>query len=139
MFNLCMWPHISYIETWFAYFQIRKLRDRSYNVLYLHWRSLSFQTVMRCRNRLKGKGRLFVSCKMLGCMKIVNLTVIAFCLISFSFLHMHIHKFTMYRTSYIFTYIVTLNIIFLHRFITNTFWEPHIRNDLDMCARFSYR
>ena len=31
---------ISYIETWFAYFQIRILRDRNYDVLYLHWRSL---------------------------------------------------------------------------------------------------
>ena len=53
MFNLCIWRHIPYIETWFAYFQIRKLRDRNYNVLYLHLRSLSFQTGVHRRNRLK--------------------------------------------------------------------------------------
>ena len=62
MFNLCMWRHIQYIETWFAYFQIRKLRNRKYNVLYVHSQSLSFQTGMRRRNRLKGTGRLFASC-----------------------------------------------------------------------------
>ena len=54
--------HFPYMEHDLHTFQIRKLRDQNYNVLFLHWRSLSFQTGMRPRNRLKGTGRLFASC-----------------------------------------------------------------------------